>query len=88
MHFAGVAFALFQFAVFGHVFASVDPSSFEASTSVSADIPLLLAEANQTIAQNSSKYASAPFPIGIGQTTSISIYTNWPVLLHFCDADD
>lgn len=79
MNFATAAVALFHFAAFGFVFASVDPSSFEASTSLSADIPFLFAEANQTIAQNSSKYASAPFPIGIGRTTEISIYTNWPV---------
>ena len=69
---------LSQFSTLNRVLA--DSSGFQANSSLSADIPFILAEANQTIAQNSSSYASPPFPIGIGENTSVSIYSNWPVI--------
>ena len=77
---------LFQCSILHRVLAT-DASSFEASTSVSVYIPLLLSKANQTIAQNLSQYASTPFPIGIGETTAISIYSNWPVPVQPCVAE-
>ena len=58
-----------------------DSQSFQASPSISADIPFLLSHANTIIQKNSSTDASATFLIGIGATTYSTIYTNWPVLL-------